>query len=75
MGYASRNLFPITRVKKLVFLHAGSRPVRAVILQHEDPSPPGHVIEWPDQHGVRHEVFRQYARGDEMNVWFVPPAR
>ena len=25
--------------------------------------------------GVRHEVFRQYARGDEMNVWFVPPAR
>jgi GMP synthase (glutamine-hydrolysing) len=36
----------------------GVRPVRAVILQHEDPSPPGHVIEWLDQHGVRHEVFR-----------------
>ena len=24
--------------------------------------------------GVVHYVFRQYARGDEMNVWIVPPA-
>jgi hypothetical protein len=24
--------------------------------------------------GVEHYRFRQYARGDEMNVWFVPPA-
>ncbi|HSF60459.1 MAG TPA: hypothetical protein VLA69_02075, partial [Gaiellaceae bacterium] len=23
--------------------------------------------------GVRHHRFEQYARGDEMNVWFVPP--
>jgi hypothetical protein len=23
--------------------------------------------------GVQHERFRQYARGGEMNVWFVPP--
>ncbi len=23
--------------------------------------------------GARHDRFRQYARGDEMNVWFVPP--
>jgi hypothetical protein len=23
---------------------------------------------------VQHVRFRQYARGDEMNVWFVPPA-
>jgi hypothetical protein len=25
--------------------------------------------------GVEHRRFRQYARGDEMNVWFVPPGR
>jgi len=25
--------------------------------------------------GVKHTRFRQYARGDEMNVWFVPPDR
>jgi hypothetical protein len=25
--------------------------------------------------GVEHHRFRQYARGDEMNVWFVPPGR
>jgi hypothetical protein len=24
--------------------------------------------------GVRHVRFRQYARGNEMNVWYVPPA-
>ena len=24
--------------------------------------------------GVHHRRFEQYARGDEMNVWFVPPA-
>jgi GMP synthase (glutamine-hydrolysing) len=32
--------------------------VRAVILQHEEPTPPGHVTEWLDQHGAGHEVFR-----------------
>jgi GMP synthase-like glutamine amidotransferase len=32
--------------------------LRAVILQHEDPTPPGHVTEWLDQHGARYEVFR-----------------
>jgi hypothetical protein len=25
--------------------------------------------------GVRHYRFEQYARGDEMNVWFIPQAR
>jgi hypothetical protein len=25
--------------------------------------------------GVRHDVFRQYTRGGEMDVWLVPPAR
>ena len=34
------------------------RSVRAVILQHEDPTPPGHVTEWLDEHGAAHEVFR-----------------
>jgi GMP synthase-like glutamine amidotransferase len=33
-------------------------PIRAVILQHEDPTPPGHVTEWLDEHGAQHEVFR-----------------
>jgi GMP synthase-like glutamine amidotransferase len=32
--------------------------LRAVILQHEDPSPPGHVTEWLDQHGADADVFR-----------------
>ena len=32
--------------------------LRAVILQHEDPSPPGHVTEWLDQHGAGVDVFR-----------------
>ena len=27
-----------------------------------------------DRPGVEHHRFRQYARGGEMNVWFVPPA-
>jgi hypothetical protein len=26
-----------------------------------------------DRSGVRHFRFKQYTRGDEMNVWFVPP--
>jgi len=25
--------------------------------------------------GARHIRFRQYARGEEVNVWFIPPAR
>jgi hypothetical protein len=28
-----------------------------------------------DRPGVEHHRFRQYARGDETNVWFVPPER
>jgi GMP synthase-like glutamine amidotransferase len=32
--------------------------MRAVILQHEDPTPPGHITEWLDQHGAEAEVFR-----------------
>jgi len=34
-----------------------SRP-RVVILQHEEPTPPGHVTEWLAQHGADAEVFR-----------------
>ena len=34
------------------------RPLRALILQHEDPTPPGHVTEWLAQHGAEVEVFR-----------------
>ena len=28
-----------------------------------------------ERSGVEHHRFRQYARGNEMNVWFVPPER
>ena len=32
--------------------------LRALILQHEDPTPPGHVIEWLASHDARVETFR-----------------
>src|SRR5205085_1584935 len=39
-------------------MSAKGRSLRAVILQHEDPTPPGHVTQWLDQHGAEQEVFR-----------------
>jgi len=38
--------------------NAQNSRLRAVILQHEDPTPPGHVTEWLDQHHAEVEVFR-----------------
>jgi GMP synthase-like glutamine amidotransferase len=32
--------------------------LKALILQHEDSTPPGYVTEWLDQHGAQSEVFR-----------------
>lgn len=37
---------------------AGTRPLRALILQHEEPTPPGHVTEWLGGHGAEMDVFR-----------------
>jgi GMP synthase-like glutamine amidotransferase len=38
---------------------SAERPgLRAVILQHEDPTPPGYVTEWLEEHGAEAEVFR-----------------
>ena len=34
------------------------RPLRALVLQHEDPTPPGHVTEWLEGHDAEVEVFR-----------------
>ena len=34
------------------------RTPKALILQHEDPTPPGHVTEWLDRHGIEAETFR-----------------
>jgi GMP synthase-like glutamine amidotransferase len=34
------------------------RPMRVLILQHEDPTPPGHVTEWLDGHGADVETYR-----------------
>jgi GMP synthase-like glutamine amidotransferase len=35
-----------------------ARPMRVLILQHEDPTPPGHVTEWLDRHGADVDTFR-----------------
>ena len=35
-----------------------SGPLRALILQHEEPTPPGHVIEWLEGNGIEYDVFR-----------------
>jgi len=32
--------------------------LRALILQHEQPTPPGHVIEWLEGHGAEMEILR-----------------
>jgi GMP synthase-like glutamine amidotransferase len=37
---------------------AGTGPLRALILQHEEPTPPGHVTEWLGGHGAEMDVFR-----------------
>jgi GMP synthase-like glutamine amidotransferase len=39
-------------------LSGGSGPLRALILQHEEPTPPGHVTEWLGGHGAEMDVFR-----------------
>jgi hypothetical protein len=33
-------------------------PLRALILQHEEPTPPGHVTGWLDAHGAEVDVVR-----------------
>jgi GMP synthase-like glutamine amidotransferase len=33
-------------------------PLRALIIQHEEPTPPGFVTEWLDEHGAIVETFR-----------------
>ncbi len=35
-----------------------SRPIRALILQHEEPTPPGHVTPWLRDKGASVEVLR-----------------
>ena len=37
---------------------AGVGALRALILQHEEPTPPGHVTEWLQGHGAEMEVLR-----------------
>jgi GMP synthase-like glutamine amidotransferase len=37
---------------------AARAPLRALILQHEEPTPPGHVTEWLEGHGAEMDVFR-----------------
>jgi GMP synthase-like glutamine amidotransferase len=35
-----------------------TRPLRALIIQHEEPTPPGFVNDWLDEHGAIVETFR-----------------
>lgn len=37
---------------------AGRGALRALVLQHEEPTPPGHVTEWLGGHGAEMDVFR-----------------
>jgi GMP synthase-like glutamine amidotransferase len=37
---------------------AGPRRLRALILQHEEPSPPGHVTGWLAEHGAEVDIYR-----------------
>ncbi len=37
---------------------ARSGALRALVLQHEEPTPPGHVTEWLGGHGAEMDVFR-----------------
>jgi GMP synthase-like glutamine amidotransferase len=36
----------------------GGRRLRALILQHEDPTPPGHVTDWLAEHGADVDIYR-----------------
>lgn len=36
----------------------GAGPMRVLILQHEEPTPPGLITEWLDEHGAQVETFR-----------------
>lgn len=38
--------------------HTRPRRLRALILQHEDPTPPGHVTDWLAEHDAAIEVYR-----------------
>ena len=40
---------------------------RTLILQHEEPTPPGHMTEWLAEQGAQVEIFRIDARDDEVN--------
>jgi GMP synthase-like glutamine amidotransferase len=40
---------------------------RTLILQHEEPTPPGHMTEWLAEQDARVEVFRIDEEGDEVN--------
>ena len=33
------------------------------------------TVECTSRRGARHLRFEQYARGEEVNVWLIPPAR
>lgn len=47
-------------------MRSGWRP-RTLILQHEEPTPPGHMTEWLAEQGAEVEVFRIDEKEDEVS--------
>lgn len=43
------------------------RRLRALIIQHEEPTPPGLVAEWLDAHGIEHDTLRIDVDGREVD--------
>ena len=46
---------------------SGDRRLRALIIQHEEPTPPGLVAEWLDAHGIGYDTLRIDADGGEVD--------
>lgn len=46
---------------------SGDRRLRALIIQHEEPTPPGLVAEWLDAHGIGYDTLRIDADGREVD--------
>jgi len=46
---------------------ADTAAVRALILQHEGPTPPGHVTEWLEGHGAEMDVLRIDLEGPQVD--------
>lgn len=46
---------------------SGDRRLRALIIQHEEPTPPGLVAEWLDAHGIEYDTLRIDVDGRQVD--------